>query len=119
MLARLARHFGLQPTVERTLPEALALGNMMAGLACNRRYAFHSIGALGAIELTAPTRAGFVKDGLQRLGVPARIRHYFALHAVLDVKHSSAWNEEVLWSLVAEDPRRARPIAEEIGRAHV
>src|SRR5690606_20694835 len=30
MLARLARHFGLQPTVERILPEALALGNMMA-----------------------------------------------------------------------------------------
>ena len=26
----------------------------MAGLALNRRYAFHSIGALGAIELTAP-----------------------------------------------------------------
>jgi hypothetical protein len=31
---------------------------------------------------------------------------------VLDVKHAAAWNEEVVRSLVTEDPRRARPIAE-------
>ena len=36
------------------MPEALALGNTMIALARNRRYAFHSIGALGVIEMTAP-----------------------------------------------------------------
>ena len=49
---------------------------------------------------------------LRRLGVPAKKRHYFALHAVLDVRHSEAWNREVLRPLVSEDPRRARAIAE-------
>jgi hypothetical protein len=112
MLDRLSRHFGLAPTIERTLPEVLALGNIMVGLACNRRYAFQAVGALGAIELTEPTRAIFVSEGLNRLGVSAKVRHYFALHAVLDVKHSTAWDEEVLRSLVAEDSRRALPIAE-------
>jgi hypothetical protein len=94
------------------IPESLALGNTMIALARHRRYAFHSVGALGVIEMTAPTRAGFVDRGLRRLGVPAKKRHYFALHAVLDVKHSEAWNREVVRTLVAEDNRRARAIAE-------
>jgi hypothetical protein len=85
---------------------------MMMALATNRTFAFHSIGALGVIELTAPGRAAFVSQGLDRLGVPKKQSHYFALHAVLDLKHSAAWNTEVLASLIREDGRRARPIAE-------
>jgi pyrroloquinoline quinone (PQQ) biosynthesis protein C len=112
MLARLADHFGLTPSPEDVVAESLALGNTMIALARHRRYAFHSVGALGVIEMTAPTRAGFVDRGLRRLGVPAKKRHYFALHAVLDVKHSEAWNREVVQTLVAEDNRRARAIAE-------
>jgi hypothetical protein len=112
MLARLADHFGIAPTAETVVPESLALGNTMIALASHRRYAFHSVGALGVIEMTAPTRAGYVDAGLRRLGVPAKKRHYFAVHAVLDVKHSQAWNREVLRPLVAEDPRRAKAIGE-------
>jgi Iron-containing redox enzyme len=112
MLERLAQHVEVNPTPETVIPDALALGNTMVALAHNRRYAFHSIGALGVIEMTAPTRAGFVDRGLRRLGVSAKQRHYFALHAVLDVKHSETWNREVLRTLVAEDPRRARAIGE-------
>ncbi|MBV8840371.1 MAG: iron-containing redox enzyme family protein [Alphaproteobacteria bacterium] len=112
MLARLAGHFDLSPTIESVVPESLALGNTMIALARHRRYAFHSVGALGVIEMTAPTRAGFVDQGLRRLGVPPKKRHYFALHAVLDVKHSQEWNREVLRALVDEDGRRARAIAE-------
>jgi hypothetical protein len=112
MLGRLAQSLELKPTPETTVPEALALSNLMVALAYNRRYAFQSIGALGAIEMTAPTRVGFVNEGLRRLGVGARDRHYFALHATLDVRHSQAWNREVLASLVADDKHRARPIAE-------
>jgi hypothetical protein len=112
MLGRLADAWEIRPTPETTVPEALALGNLMVALAYNRRYAFHSVGALGVIEMTAPTRVGFVNDGLRRLGVPASKRHYFALHATLDIRHSQAWNREVLLPLVAEDRRRAKPIAE-------
>jgi hypothetical protein len=112
MLARLADYFELAPSPEDVVAESLALGNTMIALARHRRYAFHSVGALGVIEMTAPTRAGFVDRGLRRLGVPAKKRHYFALHAVLDVKHSQAWNREVVRTLVAEDNRRARAIAE-------
>jgi hypothetical protein len=112
MLDRLAQYVEVHPTPETVVANALALGNMMIALAKNRRYAFHSVGALGVIEMTAPTRAGFVDRGLRRLGIPAKKRHYFALHAVLDVKHSTAWNREVLSSLVSEDARRAQAIGE-------
>jgi hypothetical protein len=112
MLERLAGYFELSPTPETVVPESLALGNTMIALAAHRRYAYHSVGALGVIEMTAPTRAGHVDRGLRRLGIPAKKRHYFAVHAVLDVKHSEAWNREVLRPLVAEDPRRARAIGE-------
>jgi hypothetical protein len=112
MLERLARYFDLAPTPQTVVPESLALGNTMIALARHRRYAYHSAGALGVIEMTAPTRAGHVDQGLRRLKIPPKKRHYFALHAVLDVKHSEEWNREVLRSLVFEDPRRARAIGE-------
>jgi len=112
MLSRLAHAVGVAPTPETTVWEALALGNLMSALAANRRYAYQSIGALGAIELTAPTRASYVAGALRRLGLGGKARVYFELHATLDVRHSSAWNREVIHSLVAENPDTALPIAE-------
>ena len=112
MLSALARALKLTPTVDGTVWQSLALANTMAGLAANRRYAYHSVGALGVIELTAPARALLVTQGLKRLGVPAQDRHYFALHSTLDVKHSQAWNAEVLHPLVKAGPDVAVAIAE-------
>lgn len=111
MLEVLARELQIDPRAP-VVWEALALGNLMTGLATNRRYAYHSVGALGAIELTAPDRAALVNAGLKRLGISGEARRYFALHATLDVKHSIAWNREVLGPLVAANPETARPIAE-------
>ena len=112
MLESLAVALGLTPSVETTIWESLALANTMAGLACNRRYAYQSVGALGVIEQTAPSRAKLVGDGLQRLGVPSGDRHYFDLHAILDVKHSEAWNAEAGMPLVAWRPELAPALAE-------
>ena len=111
MLDQLAKALDLKPVIETTVGPALALGNTLVAFATNRRYAYHAIGALGAVELTAPWRAAHVADGLKRLGV-GRERRYFALHATLDIKHSEAWNAEVLRPLVAADPGCARFIAE-------
>ena len=112
MLDALVRALGVTPRIETTLAPSLALGNTMAALATNRDYAYHALGALGVIELTAPTRAVHVSAGLRRLKVSAKARHYFDLHAVLDVKHSEAWNREVFASIVAATPEAAPWIAE-------
>lgn len=112
MLARLAAELDVVAPDEEIVEESLALGNLMVALATRREYAYHSVGALGVIELTAPGRSAFVNDALVRLGVSPRGRQYFALHATLDRQHSTAWNAEVLPSLVEAQPRVARAIAE-------
>ena len=112
MLARLAKSLGLAPRPETTVWQSLALGNLMSGFAANRRYAYQSLGALGVIELTAPSRASYVAKALKRLGVEAKLRLYFELHAVLDVRHSEAWVREVLHPLATADSRAIPSLAE-------
>jgi len=112
LLALLAKTVSAHATPERTVWEALALSNLMVAVALDRRYAFHSIGALGVIELTAPGRVVQVDRALARLGVAKAARRYFSLHATLDVQHSLAWNREVIGPLVAADPRNAQAMAE-------
>ncbi len=112
MLDALVETLAVTPVIENTVWESLMLANAMTALATSRRYAWHSIGALGVIELTAPGRSACVAAGLRRIGLGDRDRRYFDLHAVLDVKHSADWNREALRPLVAEDPRRATAIAE-------
>jgi hypothetical protein len=112
MLDQLASALQLEHDCKDVVSESLALGNLMVAFAMNRRYAYQSVGALGVIELTAPGRAACVNRGLKRLGFGGEVRRYFALHATLDVKHSEAWNREVLRPLVAENPAVAAAIAE-------
>jgi hypothetical protein len=112
LLSDLARALGVEADPEKTVWESLALANLMVALALDRRYAYHSIGALGAIELTAPGRVAQVDRGLARLGVAKAARRYFTLHATLDLQHSEAWNREVLPPLVARQPGAAQAIAE-------
>lgn len=112
MLDTLVETLAVAPNIEQTVWQSLSLANAMTAMATSRRYAWHSVGALGAIELTAPGRSACVAAGLRRIGLNDRERRYFDLHAVLDVKHSEDWNREALRPLVAEDPRRATAIAE-------
>ena len=112
MLDRMVRELDLQPAIETTVWESLALSNTMLGLAITRRYAYQAIGALGVIELTAPGRVRQVSAGMQRLGLDGHLRAYFDLHSALDVAHSRAWIREIITPLVAADPACAKFIAE-------
>jgi len=112
MLGSLVDTLALEPEIDTTVWESLALANAMTAMATARRYAWHSIGALGVVEQTAPGRSACTAAALKRIGLSGKERRYFTLHAVLDVKHSEAWNREALGPLVAEDPRRATAMAE-------
>lgn len=112
MLDALVETLEVDPVIENTVWESLALANAMTAMAANRRYAWHSVGALGVIELTAPWRAGLVAEGLKRVGLTPKEARYFTLHAVLDIKHSEDWNREAIRPAVEEDPRRATAMAE-------
>jgi hypothetical protein len=115
MLHYVVDTLGLEPSIETTCWESLALANAMTAMAANRSYAWHSVGALGVIELTAPARSAAVSRTMRRLGFDAKLRRYFDLHAVLDIKHSEEWNKEAIRPAVedeAEGPARARAMAE-------
>ncbi len=112
MLGALVRTLGLDPQIDTTVWESLALANAMTAMASTRRYAWHSVGALGVIELTAPDRSRHTAAALRRIGLSDAERRYFDLHAVLDIKHSQDWNAEAIVPLVEEDPRRATAMAE-------
>lgn len=112
MLQVLVGVLACEPAIDATVWESLALANAMTAMASARRYAWHSVGALGVIELTAPGRSAHTAAALRRIGLSQRERRYFDLHAALDIKHSADWNREAIGPLVAEDPRRATAIAE-------
>ncbi len=112
MLDQLGKALELDGPGEEPIWEARALANLMVALAANRHYTYQSIGALGAIELTAPGRATQVNAGLKRLGLQGDARRYYALHATLDVKHADAWIREVLHPLVQAEPTVAPLIGE-------
>jgi hypothetical protein len=112
LLRELVEIMRIQPEIDTTVWESLALANAMTAMATTRRYAWLSVGALGVVELTAPWRCVHVSAGLKRLGYGQRERLYYDLHSKIDVKHSATWNENALKPLVEEDPRRARFIAE-------
>jgi len=111
LLARMADELGISCSIEEATSEALALGNLMAGLALEH-FSYHAVGALGVIELTAPGRVSCVAAGMRRLGMQPEARRYYELHATLDVEHARRWNAEVLRPIVAADPRTAHLLAQ-------
>jgi hypothetical protein len=112
MLDALVETMAVNPVIENTLWQSLCLANAMTAMATSRRYAWHSVGALGVIELTAPDRSAATAKGLRRHGFSDKERRYFDLHAVLDIKHSEDWTREAIRPAVEEDPRRATAMAE-------
>lgn len=112
MLDRTTQGLQLNPSIDGTAWPSLALANTMTAFATTRRYTYHSVGALGVVELTAPTRVAKVAQGMKRLGIEPKLRKYFDLHAILDVKHSEEWNKEAIRPLVTENPDCARYLAE-------
>lgn len=109
----MAHELGVRDTPDHELLwETLAVANLLTALACNRRYAWHSLGALSVIELTSPTRASRVAKGLERVGVSDQGCEYFRLHAVTDVHHWNEWLAEVIIPLVTDTPAIAVPLAE-------
>jgi hypothetical protein len=112
MLDALVETLAVTPVIENTVWESLCLANAMTAMASSRRYAWHSVGALGVIELTAPGRSAATAEGLKRVGLSPKEARYFTLHAVLDIKHSEDWNREAIRPAVEEDPRRATAMAE-------
>jgi hypothetical protein len=106
-LACLGQALALAQASEQAVWEALAVSNLMVAFAANRRFTYHSAGALAVIELTAPQQRAALERGLVRLGMPDAL-----LPAAPVAGHDWRWCEDVLPALIAQDPSAASLIAE-------
>lgn len=88
--------------------EALAERNLRIGLAANRRYAHHALGALACTELLADARMMALRDGCRRIARDLPIGE--------DAPRSSGSDgpvhRELLLPALSEDPSMVRPVAE-------
>jgi hypothetical protein len=94
------------------LSGALACGSMLTLLAMNRCLNIQSIGALAATELAVPRRFTQVARGGRRLGVPAAVVDYYAMHVEGAEKHAEGWMTNVVAPLIRKSPRHASALAE-------
>jgi hypothetical protein len=99
---RAGRASGLESAAPDTVWEALAVSNLLVGLASNRRYTWHAVGAIAAAELTARDRTGPVERALRRLGLGTNAR--------ADVQPDRTC--DALVGLLEEDPECAPFLAE-------
>jgi hypothetical protein len=113
MYVAMVRELGVGNTPDSEFVwETLALANLLTGLAVNRRYAWHSLGALTVTELTSPLRATRMVSGLCRLGLSELGASYFRLHSTADVAHWNSWRDDALIPLLTEYPELMQPLAE-------
>lgn len=91
--------------------EALALSNLVAGLALHREHGYRAMGAIGIVELTAGARYEAVARGIARISGPDAARRYLELHHV-GVRSRERWNEHVLVPLIEAEPDLAPFVAE-------
>lgn len=111
--ARLTLVLRLQPlALKDLLWESLALNNLMLGLASERRYAWHALGALAARGLSQAARLPSLCEGLHRLGIPAPARQGLQRQAELARSQSSSLLTELIAPLARDDRLVARAMAE-------
>lgn len=109
----LAVDLNLERKIEQTVWECLALSNLLLGLASNRRYAYHAVGALGAVELTAPARTAAVAAALERLGLASQPpRRLAAPHTGAAADRARPWGTNLIQAVLEQDPAARQSIAE-------
>jgi len=106
-LVRLGRLVGVESEGLRAVWESLAVANLDVALAFSRHHAWHAVGALGAVVLTAADRTNRFARALRRLGLDVE-------EADLPGERAQAarWLRAVLVPRVDEDPDRIPWLAE-------
>lgn len=84
--------------------EALARRALGGLLATNHYLQPEMVGALGLTELQAGPRCRLVLQALDRLGLPAEARPFYAVHADVDPRHGRDWLDNAVVPLVTERP---------------
>ena len=105
-MTRLARELGVGDDTP-LVPEALELANLVVGLAANRRFAFHAVGAFVAQVLADDDAALDLARVVHRAG-----RSFPTSVIDLETDDRAGWARGALAALLQEHPASARAVLE-------
>lgn len=106
-LLHLGRRMGVESEGVRAVWESLAVANLDVAFALSRRYAWHAVGALGAVAMTAADRTERLVRALRPLGFDVDGADLPGEHA-----GSARLLRAVLIPIIEEDPARIAFVAE-------
>lgn len=99
---------GLRPDygayIDQAPAEILEQNNTMSMFGLNRRLRAASLGFLAAFELTSSAPARRFARGLERLGFPGAMVHYYTEHVEADAVHEQLAVRTICAALLAETP---------------
>lgn len=99
---------GLDPSygayVAEAPTEALEQNNAMSLFGLNRRLRGASLGHLAAFEATSSLPCRKIAQGLDRLGLPPEMQHYYREHVEADAVHEQLAVRVICGSLLEESP---------------
>jgi hypothetical protein len=108
LFARALEGCGLDPTygayLDLTPGHTLALNNAMSLFGLNRRLRGAALGHLAAFETTSSLPCRRFVSGMQRLGFPEPVWHYFDEHVEADAVHEQVALRDICGTLVADEP---------------
>lgn len=108
LFARGLEESGLSPAfgayIDEVPLEILEQDNVMSLFALNRRLRAASLGFLGAFEATSSSPSRKISKGLERLGFPAEIIHYYTEHVEADSVHEQLAIRNICGTLLDEEP---------------
>ena len=92
------------------LPVSLLTGNLSSCLVMHRHLFYEALGFFGVVEYLAPPRFTQVVSALKRNGVSEQGQAYHKLHIWIDRIHGASWFNDVVRSVVEENPEAAKAI---------
>jgi hypothetical protein len=108
LFARGLEASGLSPQagvyVDEAPLEVLEQNNALSMFGLQRRLRAAAVGHLAAFESTSSLPSRRMAQGLQRLGFPAEMVHYYSEHVEADAVHEQVALRDVCLALVAAEP---------------
>lgn len=108
LFARGLEASGLDPRrgayVDQAPVEVLEMNNALTLFGLHRKWRAAALGHLAAFEATSSLPSRRMAQGLDRLGFPDELRHYYEEHVEADAVHEQLAARDICGSLVEEEP---------------
>ena len=105
---------GLRPDygayIDDALPEVLEMNNAQSTFGLRRHLRGAAMGHLAAFEMTSSLPSRKMAQGLERVGLPAEMAHYYSEHVEADAVHEHLAARDICGTLAEDEPGQAAEV---------